>query len=125
MLSLLLAFTNKNLISISGFCSLTSKCFFLSSLWEDPGFVLLEAAYSRSFIISSRCPNGPEEIIGNDECGLLYDTNNQSQFLEKLELFLKMNKEEIMLKKKNALKKSRDFSIFFHAKNFDELLTTQ
>ena len=102
-----------------------SKCFFLSSLWEDPGFVLLEAAYSRSFIISSRCPNGPEEIIGNDECGLLYNTNNQKQFLEKVESFLKMDDKEIMIKKKNAIKKSKDFSIFHHAKAFDILLGAQ
>ena len=33
-----------------------SKYFILSSLWEDPGFVLIEAALSNTNIISSDCP---------------------------------------------------------------------
>jgi glycosyltransferase involved in cell wall biosynthesis len=36
-----------------------ADCFILSSLWEDPGFVLLEAAYLNVPIIASDCPNGP------------------------------------------------------------------
>ena len=31
------------------------------SLWEDPGFVMVEAAASNTFIISSDCPSGPED----------------------------------------------------------------
>ena len=40
-----------------------SNCFILTSLWEDPGFVILEAALSNTFVISSNCPNGPDEIF--------------------------------------------------------------
>ena len=40
-----------------------SKCFVLSSLWEDPGFVLVEACYMNVPIISSNCKNGPQEIM--------------------------------------------------------------
>ena len=43
-----------------------SKAFILTSLWEDPGFVLVESAYNNCSIISSDCPNGPEEIIQED-----------------------------------------------------------
>ena len=32
-----------------------SKIFVLSSLWEDPGFVLLEAGYLNKIIFSSNC----------------------------------------------------------------------
>ena len=39
------------------------KCFVLSSLWEDPGYVLIEAAMANAAIISSNCPNGPSEIL--------------------------------------------------------------
>ena len=39
-----------------------SDAFILSSLWEDPGFVLIEAAISNTFIISSDCKNGPREF---------------------------------------------------------------
>ena len=49
-----------------------SKCFILSSLWEDPGFVLLEAGFSNTFVISSNCKNGPEEILDFGKNGLLF-----------------------------------------------------
>ena len=32
-----------------------SKAFILSSLWEDPGFVMIEAALCNSLVISSDC----------------------------------------------------------------------
>ena len=38
-----------------------AKGFILSSLWEDPGFVLIEAMCNL-FIISSDCKNGPVEF---------------------------------------------------------------
>ena len=36
-----------------------SKSFILSSLWEEVGFVIVEAALCNSFVISSDCKNGP------------------------------------------------------------------
>ena len=47
-----------------------SQCFILSTLWEDPGFVFIEAALSNVNIISSDCPNGPKEIVNKN--GLLF-----------------------------------------------------
>ena len=49
-----------------------SKIFILSSLWEELGFVLVEAAFNNLFIISSNCPNGPTEFINQDRCGILF-----------------------------------------------------
>ena len=40
-----------------------SKGFILSSLWEDPGFVLIEASYCRAPVLSSNSWPGPVEII--------------------------------------------------------------
>ena len=34
-----------------------STVFVLSSLWEEVGFVIVEAALCNSFVISSDCPN--------------------------------------------------------------------
>ena len=39
------------------------EVFILSSLWEEVGFVMVEAALSNLFIISSNCPNGPSEFL--------------------------------------------------------------
>ena len=36
------------------------KAFILSSLWEDPGFVLIEAMANNCVVLSSNCPNGPK-----------------------------------------------------------------
>ena len=35
----------------------------LTSLWEDPGAVMIESAYCNKIVISSNCPNGPEEFL--------------------------------------------------------------
>ena len=51
---------------------LNADCFLLTSLWEDPGFVILEAALSNTVIISSDCPNGPNEILSNGKSGFLF-----------------------------------------------------
>ena len=49
-----------------------SICFILTSRWEDPGFVLIEAAATKIPLISSNCKNGPKEFINNDQRGYLY-----------------------------------------------------
>ena len=60
-----------------------SEYFILSSLWEDPGFVLIEAALSNSTIISSDCPNGPNEIIVNQK--FLFNNNDVDDLCKKFE----------------------------------------
>ena len=49
-----------------------SKLLILTSLWEDPGFVLVESGMCNLNIISSNCPSGPEEIISKEESGGIY-----------------------------------------------------
>jgi glycosyltransferase involved in cell wall biosynthesis len=36
-------------------------CFISTSLWEDPGFVLIESGFCKLPVITSDCPNGPKE----------------------------------------------------------------
>ena len=55
-----------------------SRIFIQTSLWEDPGFVLLEAGYSNKIVLSSNCPNGPIEILDNGNIVIL-DNGNNSQ----------------------------------------------
>ena len=81
-------------------------CFILSSLWEDPGFVLIEAAANNAIIISSDCKSGPKEILDNGKGGFLFNSNNLSSLQMNYDLFKKSNKEEILSKKYNSKKKS-------------------
>jgi len=96
--------------------------FVLSSLWEDPGFVLLESCFCRTFIISSDCNNGPKEIIKQNKAGLLYETRNETDFLIKYKQFLNLSQSEITLIKKNALIACKKFTIFNHYREIRKVL---
>ena len=82
-----------------------SKMFILPSLWEDPGFVLVEAGYMNLSILSSDCPNGPKELLDNQKNGFLFKTNSLKSFIENFELIENSNKD-IIKKKKYLLKKN-------------------
>lgn len=57
-----------------------AKIFILPSLWEDPGFVLIEAGFMNKTILSSDCPNGPSELLENGKNGFLFETNSFDDF---------------------------------------------
>ena len=99
-----------------------SKSLILTSDWEDPGFVLIEAAICKTFLISSNCKNGPIEILDHNKAGLLFDKNINNDFIKVLNDFLKMPKKEVFDKKKNAMKKAKQFTIFNHSKELNQIL---
>ena len=70
-----------------------SQAFILSSLWEDPGFVLIEAAMCNSFIISSNCKNGPEELLNKGAGGLLFE-NNKRRSCKKIKRIFRTRKKK-------------------------------
>ena len=90
-----------------------SKGFILSSLWEDPGFVIVEAAFCKVPIISSDCDNGPNELIKDNINGILFKSNNIENFLVKFDeiIKLKKNSNKLLL---NNLKMSKKFTLFNH-----------
>jgi len=89
--------------------------FILSSLWEEPGFVIIESAMSNLFVISSDCPNGPKEFLLNGEAGLLFSSNKKNELAKKLEEFRSLLKEEIKIKKIKAKKNSFQYTMFRHS----------
>ena len=99
-----------------------SKAFILSSLWEEMGFVIIEAASCNTLIISSNCPNGPSEFLNNGEAGYLFNNNSVNDLVQNLIKFdrdeksIKYNK--ILLAKKNVKK----FTIFNHYKELKKIL---
>lgn len=101
------------------------EAFILSSLWEDPGFVLIEAAFCRANIISSNCKNGPMEFIENNKCGFGFKNNNLLDFEKQFDHFLKSNEKIKYEKKINALKKTKNFSSFQHFKIFNKILSSE
>ena len=99
-----------------------SKGFILSSLWEDPGFVLVEAAFLNKPILSSNCKNGPEEILDYGKNGILFKNNNENSFRESFDIFYKLDQEskvKYTLKAKRFVKR---FSFFSHYKKLRNIL---
>tara|TARA_Y100001970_G_scaffold285997_1_gene407080 strand:- start:1118 stop:2275 length:1158 start_codon:yes stop_codon:yes gene_type:complete len=92
------------------------KCFVLSSLWEDPGYVLIEAAMSNTSIISSNCPNGPEEILDSGSSGFLFKSDSKQDLIKKFDEFMNSNTEELQKKKINAKKRIKIYTNFTHYK---------
>ena len=67
-----------------------------SSLWEDPGIIMVESKpFVGTPIISSDCPNGPKEFIGNSENGFIYNSNDEISFQRKLDDFFNTSKDEL------------------------------
>ena len=101
-----------------------AEAFILTSLWEDPGFVLVEAAYNNLFIISSDCKNGPKEILDNGKRGLLFNNKKKSALVDSLYEYLKIKKEKrtkpfLILAKKYCKK----YTLFQHFKILKTALT--
>ena len=99
-----------------------SNGFILSSLWEDPGFVLVEAAFLNIPILSSNCKNGPEEILDFGNNGILFENNNRDSFEEKFNIFYQLDikkKKEYTINSKKYVKR---FSFFSHYKKLKDIL---
>ena len=97
-----------------------SECFILTSLWEDPGFVIAEAGISNTIVISSDCPNGPNEIIGDN--GFLFKNNELEDLQKKFDMFLNENSKELLRKKILLKKNLKKFTLFQHYKNLNDIL---
>jgi len=101
-----------------------SQGFILSSLWEDPGFVLIEAGACKIPVFSSDCLEGPKEIIKDNINGILFKSNDLNDFLKNFDRFNNIinNKD---LKNKlilNNLILTKKFSLFSHYLKLDKIL---
>ena len=98
-----------------------SECFILSSLWEDPGFVLIEAGAMNTNIISSDCPNGPNEIVSNPD--FLFSNNSCDDLIRKFEIYKNKTTLELHSQKIKIKKKIKFFTAFQHYKNLNLILS--
>ena len=90
-----------------------ARALILPSLWEDPGFVIIEAAACNLSIISSDCKNGPREILLDGKAGFLFRNNDSQSFRETFEAYMNSNQNEL-IKKKLLQKNKQKNLIFFH-----------
>ena len=99
-----------------------AKCFLLPSLWEDPGFVLIEAAFCRVFIISSNFEGAFKEFFASSPIGVVYDLNLKNDIISKIIFFESLTEKEKNIFKKNALILSKKFTIFSHYQKIKNIL---
>ena len=97
-----------------------SKGFILTSLWEDPGFVLIEAAFCRTPVFSSDAKPSPSELIKNNYNGTTFQNNDKNSFLKNFKNYLDNSKEKKIIL--NNLKLSKKFTIFNHYKKLSNLI---
>jgi glycosyltransferase involved in cell wall biosynthesis len=83
---------------------------------------MIEAAFCNTTIISSNCPNGPNDFISNNQGGYLFENNNLSSLENSLELFLKDSQKQIYNKKIFAKKKTKNYTCFHHYKMLNKIL---
>ena len=91
-----------------------SEVFILSSLWEEVGFVIVEAAMCNTYIISSDCPNGPKEFLNNGKNGLLFENNLKKSLLNTLKDYCKLDKKKIFTDKVLLKKNAGKYTMFQH-----------
>ncbi|MDC3022475.1 glycosyltransferase [Candidatus Pelagibacter sp.] len=99
-----------------------ARALILPSLWEDPGFVIIEAAACNLNIISSDCKNGPKEILLNGKAGYLFKNNDSDNFKQVFKLFMKSDKNDLFQKKIIAKKQAKKFTYFSHYKSFKNII---
>lgn len=100
------------------------KCsaFVLSSLWEEVGFVIVEAALCNLLVIASDCPNGPKEFLDNGKKGILFESNEEKALFNSFKNFSLMDKKEIFQIKTKLKKAARKYTIFNHQIELNKIL---
>ncbi len=101
---------------------LKSDLFILTSLWEDPGWVLIEAASSDLMILSSNCKNGPKEFLENNRGGILFENNSNEDFLKQFKYTIGLSYSMVYEKKIFSKKKSKLFTSFNHYLKLEKIL---
>jgi glycosyltransferase involved in cell wall biosynthesis len=101
-----------------------AECSISTSLWEDPGFFLIESGILNRIIISSDCPNSPKELLMNGRSGYLFKNNSKDDLVKKFISYKKDSldivKNKIFLSKKNFKK----FSFFNHYIEIKKIINT-
>ncbi len=97
-----------------------SKGFILSSLWEDPGFVLVEASFCKTPVLSSNAWPGPVELIKDKYNGILFENDNIESLVSRFEIFKNFDKNSLKI---NNLKESKKFTQFNHYLKLNKLLS--
>ena len=99
-----------------------SRAVISPSLWEDPGAVMIEAAFSNKIVLSSDCKNGPKEFLMNNKAGYLFKNDNLDSLIKSFNELIADTPEQIYKKKVFAKINSKKYTIFNHYLTLKNLL---
>ncbi len=99
-----------------------SKCFVSSSLYEDPGFVIIEAGFLNKIVFAADSNTGPSEILDHSKRGFLYKNNNHHDMVKNFLNFIEKDPKSLKEKKIELKKYSKNFTIFSHYKSLKKIL---
>ena len=92
-----------------------------TSLWEEPGFIIQEAASCKKIILTSNCLSGPEEFLDYGKNGYVFKNNNEDSFIKTFKIMLN-KKEKNNLKIINNFKKVSLYSLKQFSTNMKGIL---
>ena len=101
-----------------------ARALILSSLWEEVGFVIVEAAFCNLFVISSDCPNGPKEFLAGGNAGYLFQSNKKNELKKMIEKF-DSEKQNLDKMRINAKRNTLKYSLFRHYLNLNKVLINE
>lgn len=99
-----------------------SDLYISTSLWEEPGHTLIESGYLNVPVLTSNCPNGPDEIIINGYNGLKYELGNIIDFLNKLKIFNNLDEQSKKAMAINFKKIIKNYTQFRFFRNISRVL---
>ncbi len=94
-----------------------SDLFVLSSSYEGFGMVIVEALSLGKTVVSTDCPSGPSEIIGDNEFGYLCEVDDPSDLAETIE-YARKNK----IDPEKLIAKSKEFTLEKIGPLYEEIL---
>ena len=100
----------------------SSRAIISPSLWEDPGAVMVEAAFCNRIVLSSNCKNGPKEFLMNNKAGYLFESNDLDSLMKAFNQLIMDSPEQIYKKKVLAKINSKKYTIFNHYLTLRNLL---
>ena len=99
-----------------------AKALILSSLWEDPGFVIIEAGFLNKIVFAADSKTGPSEILDGSKRGFLYKNNDYQELVKAFFNFIEKDPKNLMEKKIELKRYSKNFTIFSHYKSLKKIL---
>lgn len=98
-----------------------SKALICTSLWEEPGFIIQEAAACKKIILTSNCESGPSEFLKNGVNGFVFKSNNSESLIKNFNRMIKEKKKHKKMIENNFKQINKYTKKYFVKKIIKEL----